>query len=169
MSTNFLDIVDKSLLEPIDRDPRWDDSPLKFLYQMGPRQRGMQFEKIVSDLLTRFGHDVRKSHNTDYDRWLNSSRIEIKGSLCGKNSERFTFLQIRPNQEYDCMIFLCCFPFEINMFSMDKAQIISNIQQKKIKPQHGGNAGNSGTFCFHPTKKQLLEMGAQIFEWQKDI
>ena len=79
-----------------------------------------------------------------------------------QNDDRFSFLQIRPNQEYDATFFVMLYPNEISILKMSKEQILSNIDAGHFKPQHGGKTGNSGTYCYYGEKKSLLMLGATV-------
>ena len=82
---------------------------------------------------------------------VDGHKYEIKGSTITKDSsDCFSFLQIRPAQDYDFMI-LETFWFDgcVKYHKLDKQQIGSLISAGIFKPQHGGRKGNSGTFCYN--------------------
>lgn len=154
------DAVSPSLLVPEDRDTRYDNSPMKHIKAMGAKQKGKYYELITENVLVGQGHVVGKPVNTNHDRIIDGVKTEIKGSCLVKNSDHFTFLQIRPKQDYEQMIFSMFYPDRIVLMVMSKEKIIENIQNKVFAPQHGGKDGESGTFMYYGNERTLAEIGA---------
>jgi hypothetical protein len=145
---------------PEDRDTRYDDSPFKFIKAMGAKQKGKYYELITEDVLRKLGYNVSRPVSTDHDRVIDGVKTEIKGSSLMKNDNRFTFLQIRPAQDYEELMFTMCYPDDLVIMKMDKATVVKNIENKTFAPQHGGQKGNSGTFMYYGNAETLAEIGA---------
>ena len=67
----------------------------------------------------------------------------------------FSFLQIRPRQVYDRIVFLAIYFDRIELYEMTKAEVVAAINEGIFKPQHGGKSGDSGTFCYNGTMEKL--------------
>ena len=155
-TVNYASLVDNDLIEADIMDPRWEDSPFFKLKCMKAKQAGSRYEKIVESIFTNAGMIVESPTNTDHDRIVDGEKIEIKGSMITKGSDDcFSFLQIRPKQEYDTVVFLAIYFHEIHMYEMSKADVKKKIKEGVFKPQHGGKKGDSGTFCYNGTMEDL--------------
>ena len=93
---------------------------------------------------------------------MNSEKHEIKGSTLAKGTSNFSFLQIRTSQDYDKLLFAMFYPEELVIMQMKKKDVMSNIQSGVFKKQHGGNKGDSGTYCYYGNKETLLLIGGEI-------
>lgn len=162
--SNLIDLIDEELLAEEEMDERYIDSPFYFLKGMHAKQKGKRYEKITECVLQKLGYEVSKPTSTEYDRIVDGQRCEIKGSTLNKGKDVFSFLQIRPDQEYDAMIFTMCYPQELVMMEMTKKQILANIKNGTFKKQHGGNKAESRTFMYYGNKETLAELGAVIIE-----
>jgi hypothetical protein len=132
-------------------DPRWSNSPFKHLKSLAPRGKGSRMEKIAEEILQRRGHTVDKATSTDNDRVVDGAKVEIKGSTITKGSDDcFSFLQIRPAQEYEFLV-LETFWFDgtIKFHRIPKDDVLKYVAGRVFVPQHGGKVGNSGTFCYN--------------------
>lgn len=158
---NKIDLIDKSLLVPEEEDYRYSNSPFSHLKRLSAKQKGKRYELITDQVLKALGYDVRKPQSTDYDRIVDGFRCEIKGSTLSKNSINFSFLQIRPKQDYDKIIFSMFYPSEFVMMEMSKDVVLINIDAKIFKKQHGGNKGSSDTYLYYGNKDTLLKIGAK--------
>jgi len=138
-----------SLLEEDSIDKRWLNSPFKNLKRMGAKQKGKRFELIVKNLLK----GDNRTH-TDNDMVLTEENIgshEIKGSTVTKGyDDRFSFLQIRPQQVYDFLT-LACFYFDgrIDIYSIPKSDVNRMIHDNIFKKQHEGKRGSGATYCYN--------------------
>lgn len=143
--------LDKNLLGANDIDPRWATSPFFNLKTLAPKGKGKRFEQIAEAIFRDHGLDIKKPTNTDHDRIVDGAKFEVKGSTITKGSnDCFSFLQIRPAQDYDYLV-LETFWFDgtIKFHRIPKADIAGLIANRTFVPQHGGNKGNSGTFCYN--------------------
>lgn len=156
-----VNMVDSNLLLPEDPDPRYVNSVFCHLKGLGAKQKGKRYEKITEDVLRKIGFKVEKPTSSQHDRIINGRKVEIKGSMLARDSNTFSFLQIRPNQEYDAIFFSMFYPDEIIIMEMDKKQIVENVKAGVFKSQHGGKSGNSGTYCYYGEKNSLLLLGAK--------
>ena len=99
---------------------------------------------------------VTPPSSTEYDRVIDGLDTEIKGSMITKGSDdKFSFLQIRPKQSYDQVLFLAIGFDRIELYTMTKAEVLDAIEAGIFKPQHGGKKGNSGTYCYNGTMENL--------------
>tara|TARA_Y100000296_G_scaffold64456_1_gene75667 strand:- start:393 stop:788 length:396 start_codon:yes stop_codon:yes gene_type:complete len=131
---------------------------------MKPKQAGSRYEKIVESIFTKMDMNVDPPLNTDHDRIVDGEKIEIKGSMITKGTDdEFSFLQIRPKQEYDTVVFLAVYFQEMHLYEMSKADVKMKIKEGVFKPQHGGKKGDSGTFCYNGTMEAL---GATPIEFE---
>ena len=159
---NLIKSVDAKYLNIDVSDPRYENSIFRSLKELPPKQKGKYFELIVSDVLEKIGFDVKPPINTDHDRIVNSEKHEIKGSTLAKGTSNFSFLQIRTSQDYDKLLFAMFYPEELVIMQMKKKDVMSNIQSGVFKKQHGGNKGDSGTYCYYGNKETLLLIGGEI-------
>lgn len=139
------------LLEGATIDPRWAAGPFMGIKLMPAKAKGKRFEEIAEELFQKRGHAVNKPVSSDHDRIVDGEKIEIKGSTITRGSDDcFSFLQIRPAQDYDHLV-LETFWFDgtIQFFKIPKASVVSMIEQGIFKKQHGGNRAESGTFCYN--------------------
>ena len=161
---DFATLVDNDLIQADIMDPRWEDSPFFKLKCMKAKQAGSRYEKIVENIFTNMGIEVDAPESSDHDRIIEGEKIEIKGSMITKGTDdKFSFLQIRPKQDYDTVVFLAIYFDEINLFEMTKKEIKEKIKKGIFKPQHGGKKGDSGTFCYNGTMEDL---GATPIEFE---
>ena len=152
--------VSPELLLPEDRDTRYDNTPMKFVKAMGAKQKGKYYELITDNVLRGRGSVVNKPVNSDHDRIIDGVKSEIKGSCLMKNTDLFTFLQIRPKQDYAQMIFSMFYPDKIIIMSMTKEKVLENVANGTFSPQHGGKNGDSGTYMYYGNENTLGSIGA---------
>lgn len=146
------EFLDESLI-----DPRWSLGPFYNLKTLSAKTKGKRFEQIAQFIFEQKGFIVEKAKNTDYDRIVSGEKLEVKGSTITKNTDDcFTFLQVRPDQEYDFLV-LETFWFDgtIKFFKISKEKVLDMIDAKFFKKQHGGNKAKSRTFCFNGNMNQF--------------
>lgn len=158
----YLDIIPSELLESTAIDERYRDSPFRNLKTLPPKVKGSRYESITEIILRDLGFEVLSPKNTDHDRIVDGEKCEIKGSMLNKNSDVFSFLQIRPDQEYDKIVFTLIYPHDILILEMDKSKAIENIDKGHFKKQHGGDKSESRTFMFYGNENDLLQLGARF-------
>jgi hypothetical protein len=161
MTTNLVEQIQiqSNLLEDQDLDPRWASGPFLQLKTLSAKAKGKRFEQIAQAIFTHKKMSVKKAESSDHDRIVDGKKFEIKGSTITKgHDDWFSFLQIRPKQDYDYLV-LEAFFFDgtVKFFKIDKAAIATFIERRIFKPQHGGNSGNSGTFCYNGTLDPLVD------------
>ncbi|MEK9697975.1 MAG: hypothetical protein VW270_19560 [Candidatus Poseidoniales archaeon] len=157
---NFLSLIDQSLLAEEAVDPRYENSPFRALKNLPAKQKGKRYEEITEHVLTKVGSTVEKPQNTDHDRIIDSHKVEIKGSTLNKGTNVFSFLQIRPAQDYTHLMFSMFYPDRLVIMVMPKSKVIENIEAGHFKKQHGGNKAESGTFCYYGDAESLSALGA---------
>lgn len=157
---NLLKFVDAELLVEEQEDPRYANSPFRYIKRLQAKQKGKRYEAITRSVMKKLGFNIQSPESSDHDMLVDGERVEIKGSTLNKGTDRFSFLQIRPDQEYDKMYFTMCYPDELVIMEMDKATILENIRLKHFKKQHGGNKANSRTYLYYGNKETLEQIGA---------
>lgn len=163
MSNNFVHLIDKKYLEEVSKDSRYDNSPFVHLKHLMPRQKGARFEKIVECIHLKLGYNVDKALSSDYDRMINNKKCEIKGSTLVKDKNIFSFLQIRPEQDYDMIIFAMFYPQDVVMMKMEKSLVEKLVNDGTFKMQHGGKKSKSKTYCYYGNEVDLEKLGAKRF------
>lgn len=158
---NLIDLIDDSLLNDSEADKRYIGSKFEKIRYLHPKIKGSRFEKITKNVLEKIGLTVYKPKSTDHDMIVNQEKIEVKGSTLIMNKNQFTFLQIRPDQDYDKILFVMAYPKELKIIEMDKNTTIENIENGTFRPQHGGKKGNSRTFCYYGNYESLLKIGGK--------
>ena len=154
--------LDPKLLAEDVQDTRYANSPFRALKTLGPKVRGARYEKITIALMKALGHDYGKRTSTDSDARFDGVEFEIKGSMLGKNSDQFSFLQIRPNQNYDSLMFTMLYPDRVVIMTMTKDQVKHNVEQNVFKKQHEGKTGLGATYCYYGNQQTLSEIGATL-------
>ena len=160
----MINLIEKTLLEPHSIDPRYEDSPFRNIKLMDARTKGKRYELITEDVLSKLGYDIQPPENVQHDRIVNGAKVEIKGSTLRKNLNDFTFLQIRPKDDYEYLVFTMCYPEELVIMYMDKSTVMENINNGSFMKQHGGNKRDSGTYCYYGTKETLSKLGAKTID-----
>lgn len=158
----MINLIDAHLLVADEIDYRYINSPFVHLKLMHAKQKGSRYEMITECVLRKLGFDVKKPKSIEYDRIVDGYRCEIKGSTLNKNTDNFSFLQIRPDQDYDKLIFSMFYPDELVLMEMSKDCIFQNIENGNFKKQHGGNKADSRTYCYYGNKESLTKIGAVI-------
>ena len=161
---NLLEHIDTELLAEEPEDPRYADSPFRHLKKMHAKQKGSRYEKITECVLGKIGYDVVKPDSTDYDRIIDGHKVEIKGSTLIKDKNKFSFLQIRPDQDYDFIYFSMFYPDRLVIMAMTKDKIKENISLKIFKEQHGGEGADSGTYYYYGNAESLEKIGAYYID-----
>lgn len=98
--------------------------PLK---QLSSKKKGTRMEQLVEDIFKAEDNDVQPAGNKDWDRLINGSKVEIKGSFLWAESSEFRWQQIRVNQGYEYILFLAFYPDRLDMFWADKATIAQKV------------------------------------------
>lgn len=160
--TKLIHTLNPALLAEGQRDTRYDDSPFRNLKTLGPKTKGTRFENITIDLMQQLGHIYKKRIGTDNDAIFDDVCYEIKGSLLGRENNNFSFLQIRPDQTYDAILFSMFYPHRVIFMTMDKATVMNNVSSGIFRPQHGGAKANSGTYSYYGNENTLAQIGARI-------
>lgn len=157
---NLIEMIDPELLGADARDTRYDNSPFVHIKAMSAKQKGKAYELITENVLGKLGFTIDKPTNTEHDRIINGVKTEIKGSTLNKNTDHFSFLQIRPAQDYSELMFTMCYPHELVIMKMDKQTVFQCVEQNIFKKQHGGNKAESGTYLYYGNKETLEQIGA---------
>ena len=167
--SSLLDLVPSNLLEEDVIDPRWLDSPFLNLKRMKAKQAGSRYEHIFCSIMSSIGFEVSSPTSTDHDVILDGIKTEIKGSMLNRTQkaekELFSFLQIRPEQEYEQVGLICFYFNKIRIFLITKNNINQMIENRILKKQHGGNKANSKTFCFNGDISKIEPYAKEILPW----
>lgn len=143
----------EEFLAPAEIDPAWFDGPFANLKQRPAISKGKLFEQIAENLIKQKFPELimSKRQCSDYDINLWGWRVEIKGSTTTKGStDSYSFLQIRPDQEYD-QLMLVTFAGDgtVEFYLIAKPDLMSLIDQGIFGAQHGGKKGNSGILSYN--------------------
>lgn len=132
-------------------DSRWRDGPFYNLKMLSAKTKGKRFEEIAEFCFSARGLNVEKAISTDHDRIVSGEKFEVKGSTITKNSDdRFSFLQIRPDQDYQFLILeTFWFDGKICFYKIPKKEVMIMIEANLLKKQHGGSKSNSRTYCYN--------------------
>ena len=134
---NLAHFIDDCLLTEDIIDPRWETSRFYKLKLMKAKQAGKRYEQIISSILANSGQTVEKPLNTDHDRIINGKKKEMKGSMITKGTDDwFSFLQIRPAQDYDSIIFMAIYFDKVLLFELTKEEVQDRIDSGLFKKQH---------------------------------
>ena len=134
--------ISEQLIAP-PNDP-YVTSPFYSLKQLNPKTKGSRMEQICEDVLTEQGYAVEGTSGTDSDRSINGKRVEIKGSfLWAPNYNFFKWLQIRPDQDYDYVVFMAFYPKKLDIFAASKETVLEHLLVQNENghwpySQHGG-------------------------------
>ena len=174
-----LDTIDKSLLQNEEMDVRWFTSPFRELKHLHAKQQGKRYEEITRSVLEQAGYKIATHTDTDYDMVMDGKKCEIKGSTVIKgHNDKFSFLQIRPEQQYDELVFSCFYFDKLEIYKISKQRVMELVELgrddnnkgkrgrakkgetkptvvARFKKQHGGNDAESGTFCYHGNPKDF--------------
>tara|TARA_Y100000296_G_C5030922_1_gene184783 strand:- start:46 stop:519 length:474 start_codon:yes stop_codon:yes gene_type:complete len=141
------DIV-KSLKSEFKSNEIWMGSEYEWMYNLTPKVKGMLGEKITYKLFEENGYAVNINKTFGWDLNITEMKVEVKLSMLNKTG-LFKFLQIRPNDNYTHILFLCIEPNDINIFLVPKNKV------KGLKPQHSGNRGSKETMYLGITPTEM--------------
>lgn len=158
--TTLVELVASELLKPSASHSFWETSPFFHLSIMHPKTKGTRFEAITKDLLTKLGHKVTARTHVSHDMVVDSWKCEVKGSMLNADKAQYSFLQIRPEDEYEKLLLLCIRPHSIRLFSLTKGQVLEGIKNDVLRKQHGGKRGDGLTYCLYTDEEGLLALGA---------
>lgn len=154
--------IDSSLLQPEAEDTRYINSPFRHLKKLLPKQKGTRYEKITENIMKSVGSKVNKAESKQHDRIIDDKKVEIKGSMLNAGTNNFSFLQIRPDQDYDSIYFVMLYPNQVVIMEMNKEEINKNIETEIFKKQHGGKKAESRTFMYYGNRETLTALGAKV-------
>jgi hypothetical protein len=160
MKTDYLSTVIHGLTADAGEDYRYLNSPFRSLKQMQSRAKGAKMEALTRLAFEGLGYSVLPAMDTDYDLLVDWVKYEVKGATLVRDRNIFSFLQIRPDQKYDHMVFSMFYPDRLNILRMSKSQIVENISRGCFKKQHLGKRGESGTYCYYGNYESLIDLGA---------
>lgn len=127
--------------EQSEDDLRWAGSPFAWIIRHPSRTIGAIGEKLVAGWSAAKGLDVVAAPNSDCDRVINVTRVEIKFSRLWKTG-LYKFQQLR-DQEYDYAACLGISLFDAHCWVLSKQLIMEKWGKPDGLPhQHGGAAGS---------------------------
>jgi len=153
--------LDMSIIEKAI-DPRYEGKLFGKFRNLAPSQKGKVGEMFCEQVMRSLGRKVTERKSKDHDIVVDGQKGEIKSSTLNNGTNVFSFLQIRPGQDYDKMILQAFFPEKLRIFELSKEDILGLIELEIIKPQHGGKKSNSGTFMWYPTIEDLEKHATEI-------
>ena len=152
------------------------------IFSLHTRKFGNVVEKLVETILIEFGFIVKKSTDLSYDRQINSSNDEIKGSrvlgksvlnleneniiesLFSHDTNRFVNIENSSETEWDCNIqqiklelfntlwYVLFFGDCVAVFKIERDNISNDKNISYSNKQHRGNEGEGQ---FHVTNKNI--------------
>jgi hypothetical protein len=140
-----------SFLSDSPIDSRWFAGPFYNLKMLSAKTKGKRFEQIAQFVFESRCLVVDSPDSSDHDRIVSGEKLEVKGSTITRGTDDcFSFLQIRPDQDYDFLV-LETFWFDgtIQFHKISKETVIKMIGLGIFKKQHGGNKAESRTFCYN--------------------
>lgn len=158
--TTLVELVTPELLQPSASHSFWQDSPFFHLSIMHPKTKGTRFEAITKDVLTKLGHSVTPRTHVSHDMVVDDWKCEVKGSMLNADKGEYSFLQIRPEDDYEKLMLLCIRPHGIRLLSLTKGQVLDGIEAGSLRKQHGGKRGDGLTYCLYTDEAGLLSLGA---------
>lgn len=162
---NLLDLINEDLLTPERKTSLYDNSPFKSFVGLPPKTKGSIYEKIVRSVCSKLGGLVLDPLSSDHDMLFEGEKYEIKGAMLDAQGKGFTFNQIRPDQDYDYILFACFYPDGLYMLVMDKSRSVELCDSGVFKKQHGGNKADSRTYIYKGTAEDLVSLGAHYMNY----
>ena len=159
---SLIDLIDESLLTQADRYDPYAESVFLPLRRLTPKAKGKVYEQIVEDVVSKLGQDVQRPKSTQYDRLIDGMRVEIKGATLTGTGGKFNFLQIRPDQDYDVLLFAMFYPDDLVLMTMNKERVVELCNDGTFGKQHGGKAAESRTFAYGGNRETLAALGAKV-------
>lgn len=128
--------------------PFWKNSNFEWFRSIpSPRTKGKIGEEIVALYMKQLGHIIQKPLNKDHDRIINNHKVEIKTSTTWNNKpDRFTWQQIRQNDDFDRVIFLGINPNDTQMYWASYDDLVKNLFCHDKYRQHKGASGGQDMF-----------------------
>lgn len=120
-------------------EEQWAGSPFAWIKRRPSRQIGAIGEKLVSGYLASKGFDVTRSPDSEADRLVNKTRVEIKYSSLWETGS-YKFQQLR-DQNYQFAICLGVSPFSAHCWVLPKSAIMKRWGNE-LPHQHGGKKGS---------------------------
>ncbi|MXW57434.1 MAG: hypothetical protein F4124_03705 [Acidimicrobiia bacterium] len=122
-------------------DLAWRGSPFAWIKSRPSSQKGKIAEELVAGLCDIEGLIVLPSPDSDADRIVEGTRVEIKSSTLWASGE-YKFQQLR-DQNYEIAVCLGLSPFTAHFWALPKKVLLKHWQAGSpgIKPQHGGRGG----------------------------
>ena len=162
MKTGVAQEIQKNISED-----QYKDSVFYGLKTLSSKAKGTQAEKLFIEFMESQGHQATKPSNSDHDCIINGHKVEIKTSFYWKNTEKFTFQQIRPKQDYDFIVFIAIRPESCDFYICDKETSGRELEVQDENGlwtynQHGGKTVNSGTFW-------IRGIDPKEVEWMKEL
>ncbi len=138
-------------IETAAHNDAYKGSPFYDLKIMSSKTKGAKTEHLFKEIMEVFGNRVSNATNTDHDCVINGNKVELKASFMWKGTNNFRFQQIRPDQDYDYIVFMSFYPDRCELHVCDKKTAKKNLEVQDeqgnwIYNQHGGKTTNSGTF-----------------------
>lgn len=141
------------ILHNREADP-YRTSKFKPIQNLTSKKKGAFFEQLVEEYARNLGWKVDSPENSDHDTIINGKKVEIKGSFRWVEKGKLThyrWQQIRPDDDYEYMVFVAVNPTKIGLFCASKQEVtdyvtIQDEDGNYPHNQHGGKTVNSGTF-----------------------
>ena len=136
---NLVNLIDSHLLEDEQVNTLYETSPFKTIRNLPTATKGKRYEAITTNVLCKMGYEVELSHSNEFDRYIDGSRVELKGSTLAADM-KFKFHQIRLDDEYDELVVACFWPLDLRLFKIKKEDI---WMSGMVASDHGGGRSNT--------------------------
>lgn len=171
----------QTLLEDIDWkrltsvNNNWSEDPqFKNYHKLSNKQKGVVGEAFIKGYLSRYGHDVKKSENSDHDLIVDGYKVEIKFSLAVSSGgtikpNNWIMNHVAKSKDWDRLMFIGVNPENnlshikaerFNIYWMAKEDFLNYMTSTPYKKnvfrhqQSGAKAENDDYIC---SSKKLLE------------
>lgn len=120
----------------VDGPDMWTDSPFQWIKNLPSSAIGATGAKLVEHWATSKKFAVDPSGTTEFDRYINRMKIEVKTSTLWKDTGKYTFQQLR-DQDYEYAFLLGISPFDVHAWLVPKFELMEE-NHPEIRGQHGG-------------------------------
>jgi len=158
-------IIDDSInevREELDEGIWKGEHKYKWIKTLSPKTKGSLAEKIYCSFAKNLNCKVDPPLNSDHDCIIDCEKDEAKLSTICKNGKTFTFFQIRQFQDYDNLVFICVFPYEIEIWKITSDDFMDYIEKNPKEQTWAGGV----------TKRKKLNsniMENDLFHWLKPV
>jgi hypothetical protein len=117
---------------------------------------GIFGEMLIELIYENMGKHVQPGKG-GYDCLANRAKVEVKTSFISLDN-RYTFCQIRPNSDFDKIVFVFISPEGIEFYQAKKETIIDAIKRGNLTSTHNDHSGvNTKLYIIKDTKEGIVK------------